>query len=244
MAAQRVLPVRPHSGDRASSFCWLYVRHPSTYKRFRLVMIAMTLAGLVLHVLYPLAPPRMFPNLGFVDTGRVVGPASYGRGSAYSGFANQFAAMPSSALRLGARGGVGRHPRVEQPSPGARGAASRADTGGDRAHRQPLLARRHRRQRCCSPPRCSSTAGGSGVLAHLLPNLVGNRRGVVSPGDHRYVRDHADARGRVVARGRVLEVEAIRCRAAARARRSRHRRRSRPGLPTRAPPSRPSRRSR
>ena len=76
-------------------FLWLYVRHPSTYKRFRLVMIAMTLAGLVLHVLYPLAPPRMFPNLGFVDTGRVVGPASYGRGSAYSGFANQFAAMPS-----------------------------------------------------------------------------------------------------------------------------------------------------
>ena len=55
----------------------------------------MTLAGLLLHVLYPLAPPRMFPNLGFVDTGRAVGPASYGHGSAYSGFANQFAAMPS-----------------------------------------------------------------------------------------------------------------------------------------------------
>jgi hypothetical protein len=76
-------------------FFWLYVRHPKTYLRFRRVMIAMTLTGLVLHLLYPLAPPRMFPNLGFVDTGRVVGPASYGHGSAYSGFANQFAAMPS-----------------------------------------------------------------------------------------------------------------------------------------------------
>jgi hypothetical protein len=76
-------------------FLWLYIRHPNSYTRFRRVMIAMTLAGLAIHVLYPLAPPRMFPNLGFVDTGRVVGPASYGRGSAYSGFANQFAAMPS-----------------------------------------------------------------------------------------------------------------------------------------------------
>jgi hypothetical protein len=79
----------------AAVFFWLYVRHPNTYVRFRWVMIAMTLAGLVVHVLYPLAPPRMFPHLGFVDTGRAVGPASYGHGSAYSGFANQFAAMPS-----------------------------------------------------------------------------------------------------------------------------------------------------
>jgi hypothetical protein len=76
-------------------FFWLYVRHPKTYVRFRRVMIAMTFTGLVLHLLYPLAPPRMFPNLGFVDTGKLVGPASYGHGSAYSGFANQFAAMPS-----------------------------------------------------------------------------------------------------------------------------------------------------
>src|SRR6185436_17975648 len=37
----------------------------------------------------------MFPDLGFVDTARVVGPASYGAGSPYKGFANQFAAMPS-----------------------------------------------------------------------------------------------------------------------------------------------------
>ena len=84
-----------HMVVTAIVFLWLYLRHPGTYVRFRRVMVAMTLAGLVLHLLYPLAPPRMFPNLGFVDTGRVVGPASYGRGSAYSGFANQFAAMPS-----------------------------------------------------------------------------------------------------------------------------------------------------
>jgi len=79
----------------AIAFFWLYARHPSTYVRFRRVMIAMTLIGLAMHVLYPLAPPRMFPHLGFVDIGRSVGPASYGSGSPYGGFANQFAAMPS-----------------------------------------------------------------------------------------------------------------------------------------------------
>jgi hypothetical protein len=47
------------------------------------------------HVLFPLAPPRMLPRLGFIDTARVFGPASYGAGSPYKGFANQFAAMPS-----------------------------------------------------------------------------------------------------------------------------------------------------
>jgi len=79
----------------AAAFVWLYVRHPPTYRRFRNVMIVITLSGMVVHLLLPLAPPRMFPNLGFVDTARVFGPASYGAGSPYKGFANQFAAMPS-----------------------------------------------------------------------------------------------------------------------------------------------------
>jgi hypothetical protein len=79
----------------AAAFIWLYARHPSTYRRFRDVMVAITLAGLAMHLLLPLAPPRMFPHLGFVDTAKVFGPASYGAGSPYKGFANQFAAMPS-----------------------------------------------------------------------------------------------------------------------------------------------------
>jgi len=77
------------------AFLWLYARFPKTYVRFRRVMVLMTFAGLAIHLLWPLAPPRMFPHLGFVDTGRLVGPASYGKGSPYHGFANQFAAMPS-----------------------------------------------------------------------------------------------------------------------------------------------------
>ena len=79
----------------AAAFFWLYARHPRTYVRFRNVMVLMTFAGLAIHLLWPLAPPRMFPHLGFVDTGKLVGPASYGNGSPYHGFANQFAAMPS-----------------------------------------------------------------------------------------------------------------------------------------------------
>jgi PAP2 superfamily len=84
-----------HVAVTAAAFIWLYWRHPPTYRRFRNVMIVITLLGMSVHLLMPLAPPRMFPDLGFVDTARVFGPASYGAGSPYKGFANQFAAMPS-----------------------------------------------------------------------------------------------------------------------------------------------------
>ncbi len=84
-----------HVAVTAATFVWLYVRHPSMYRRFRNVMIVITTAGMSVHLLLPLAPPRMFPHLGFVDTAKVIGPASYGAGSPYKGFANQFAAMPS-----------------------------------------------------------------------------------------------------------------------------------------------------
>jgi hypothetical protein len=79
----------------AVAFGWLFARHPNAYRRFRDVMIVVTVTGMALHLLVPLAPPRMFPDLGFVDTAEVLGPASYGAGSPYKGFANQFAAMPS-----------------------------------------------------------------------------------------------------------------------------------------------------
>jgi hypothetical protein len=84
-----------HVAVTAAAFIWLYARHANTYRRFRNVMVAITTLGLSIHLLFPLAPPRMFPRLGFVDTARMFGPASYGPGSPYKGFANQFAAMPS-----------------------------------------------------------------------------------------------------------------------------------------------------
>jgi hypothetical protein len=84
-----------HTVVTAAAFVWLFALRPQGYRRFRNVMVVITLAGMIVHLAMPLAPPRMFPNLGFVDTARVFGPDSYGAGSPYKGFANQFAAMPS-----------------------------------------------------------------------------------------------------------------------------------------------------
>ena len=84
-----------HVAVTAAAFFWLYARHADVYRRFRNVMVVMTLVGLAIHVGFPLAPPRMFPKFGFVDTAKLFGPAAYGNGSPYKGFANQFAAMPS-----------------------------------------------------------------------------------------------------------------------------------------------------
>ncbi len=74
---------------------WLFLRQPEPYKRVRGILITMTMFGLAIHVAYPLAPPRMYGSFGFVDTARLFGPSSYGKGSVFGGVANQFAAMPS-----------------------------------------------------------------------------------------------------------------------------------------------------
>lgn len=71
---------------------WLYLRHPRNYQPFRNLLAAVTFSALVIHLVYPLAPPRMM--YGFVDTLRVYGPSIY-PANALDGAANQIAAMPS-----------------------------------------------------------------------------------------------------------------------------------------------------
>ena len=73
---------------------WLYLRRPLDYRWVRRTLATLTGAGLVLHLLVPVAPPRMLGRLGFVDTADVYGPAVYGPPDA-SSFADQYAAMPS-----------------------------------------------------------------------------------------------------------------------------------------------------
>jgi PAP2 superfamily protein len=73
---------------------WMYLRHPDRYRWMRWVLAGLTAAALVVHVLIPLAPPRMLPLAGLVDTGRVYGPAVYGSPDS-DPLSNQFAAMPS-----------------------------------------------------------------------------------------------------------------------------------------------------
>ena len=78
----------------AAVLIWLSVRRPASYPRVRWTLIALTALGLVGHTIFPLAPPRMLPGLGWVDTGIRFGQSLYGPTS-HSGMANQFAAMPS-----------------------------------------------------------------------------------------------------------------------------------------------------
>ncbi len=74
---------------------WLYWRRPRHYVWARRVLTAVTGGALVLHLLVPLAPPRMLALTGLVDTARVYGPSVYGSDPAADGLENQFAAMPS-----------------------------------------------------------------------------------------------------------------------------------------------------
>ncbi|MET9649703.1 MULTISPECIES: phosphatase PAP2 family protein [unclassified Streptomyces] len=74
---------------------WLYWRRPGHYVWSRRVLALVTSAALALHLLMPLAPPRMLAAAGLVDTAQVYGPSVYGATPETDSMANQFAAMPS-----------------------------------------------------------------------------------------------------------------------------------------------------
>ncbi|MFH9610761.1 phosphatase PAP2 family protein [Streptomyces sp. NPDC017448] len=84
-----------HFPATALFLVWLYWRRPRHYVRSRRVLAVLTAAALALHLVFPLAPPRMLPAAGLVDTGQVYGPTVYGHTPATDTMANQFAAMPS-----------------------------------------------------------------------------------------------------------------------------------------------------
>ncbi|MFF7858404.1 phosphatase PAP2 family protein [Streptomyces sp. NPDC007904] len=83
-----------HFPATAAFLVWLYVRRPVHYLWARRVLAAVTAAALVLHLVFPLAPPRMLAVTGLVDTARVYGPSVYGPPETDQ-LSNQFAAMPS-----------------------------------------------------------------------------------------------------------------------------------------------------
>jgi hypothetical protein len=84
--------VSAHFAGTVAFLIWAFVRSHLDYQKVRRVLIASTLAALCIHVLFPLAPPRMMS--GFVDTMVRFGPNPY-ENEAVTGFTNQFAAMPS-----------------------------------------------------------------------------------------------------------------------------------------------------
>jgi PAP2 superfamily len=82
-----------HFPGTTVALVWLFLRNRAVYLRTRTELVLLTSAGLVVHVLFPLAPPRLVHDLGMVDTMLAVGPSAYS--SPNTGFANQYAAMPS-----------------------------------------------------------------------------------------------------------------------------------------------------
>ncbi|WP_246179175.1 phosphatase PAP2 family protein [Actinomadura decatromicini] len=73
---------------------WMYLRRPGHYRWIRRVLVGLTTAALGLHLLVPLAPPRMLSSTGLIDTAARFGPAVYGAPQS-DAIANQYAAMPS-----------------------------------------------------------------------------------------------------------------------------------------------------
>ncbi|MET0325902.1 MAG: phosphatase PAP2 family protein, partial [Ilumatobacteraceae bacterium] len=86
--------VAVHFPATIAMLVWAFCRHRSAYGRIRAAFLGVTVAALVIHVLVPLAPPRMLAGEGFVDTLQVYGPRIYPTDTTQS-VANQFAAMPS-----------------------------------------------------------------------------------------------------------------------------------------------------
>ncbi|MET9696844.1 phosphatase PAP2 family protein [Streptomyces sp. NPDC006529] len=84
-----------HFPATAAFLLWLYLRRPGHYLWARRVLAVLTAVGLVLHLGFPLAPPRLLDAAHLVDTGQVYGPTVYGAAPAADTMANQFAAMPS-----------------------------------------------------------------------------------------------------------------------------------------------------
>lgn len=73
---------------------WIYFRAHERFFRFRNTLIVANLMGLVGYVLFPTAPPRMFPEAGFTDT--LAQHSTVSHESSVVAFAsNPYAAMPS-----------------------------------------------------------------------------------------------------------------------------------------------------
>jgi membrane-associated phospholipid phosphatase len=83
-----------HFPATAAGLIFLYIWRRDRYVPTRRLLAWLTAGALVVHLLMPLAPPRMLTAIGMVDTGRLYGPAVYGSPSTDT-LTNQYAAMPS-----------------------------------------------------------------------------------------------------------------------------------------------------
>ena len=122
---------------------WLYRAHPRIYRGARTVLFATSLIALAGFYLYPLAPPRLLPQYGYIDTllkfhtwGSLADPK-------VAEHSNQYAAMPSLHIGWALWCGVSIFLCARRLWVRLLGAALPGlDPAGDRRHRQPLHHRR------------------------------------------------------------------------------------------------------
>ena len=93
MQASNVYYATAHATGLGVFLVWLYVRHREAYPRIRTTLALLTFACLVVE-LVPVAPPRLLPELGFVDVARHYGQSVYAATLGPDSF-NQLSAMPS-----------------------------------------------------------------------------------------------------------------------------------------------------
>ena len=74
---------------------WLYIRHRPAYHLTRNAFLASGAIGVVIYALYPVAPPRLIPIAGFIDTMRLFDKVGY-QTEELGAFVNPYAAVPVS----------------------------------------------------------------------------------------------------------------------------------------------------
>ena len=73
---------------------FLFRRHRPLYRRTRNAVLLSAALALVIYALWPVAPPRFFPELGFVDTMALYSEGNY-QAQELGPFVNPYAALPS-----------------------------------------------------------------------------------------------------------------------------------------------------
>lgn len=72
---------------------WVYLRNRQRYRVYRNALLISAVIGLLFYAFFPVAPPRLLPEWGFVDTVALLNPENY---NLQPGFlVNHYAAVPS-----------------------------------------------------------------------------------------------------------------------------------------------------
>jgi len=93
-----VIYATAHVTVTAAVLVWVFVRHPSRYRRARTALLVTTTVALAAFWAFPTAPPRLLADAGFTDTLARVGGLWSFRTPVIEHIADPFAAMPSLHL--------------------------------------------------------------------------------------------------------------------------------------------------